>query len=232
MSATNALITMKTWKNAQVRMADAVVILHGIFRTSRSMSKIANFLQKSGFQTLNINYPSTKYSIENLADIIHLQIQQISASVDKIHFVGYSMGGLLIRAYIKKYQPQNIGRIVMIGTPNKGSEVADFIQNWWLYKKLYGQAGQQLISSQKDFGHIFSNLEGIEVGIIAGNRPLDLISSKIISKPNDGKVSVESTMLSGMKEHIIMPHNHTFIINKPQVWRQILAFLENGKFLD
>jgi esterase/lipase len=195
------------------------------------MNGLAKFLQKSDFQVLNLNYPSTKYSLQDLAEIIHPQIEKFSNQVSgKIHIVGYSMGGLLIRAYLKKHSLKNIGRILMIGTPNQGSEVADFVQNWWIYKKLYGYAGQQLVTNQQFLNDILSKLEELEVGIIAGNKPLDFISSRVISKPNDGKVSVESTKLAGMKEHITMPYNHTFIINKRKAWQQVLNFLRDGYF--
>lgn len=212
-------------------MNDGVVVLHGIFRTNRSMSGLSKFLEKSGFIVLNLDYPSTKYSIENLADIIAPQIQKFAEKTSgKLHFVGYSMGGLLIRAYLKNHQPNNLGKIVMLGTPNKGSEVADFLQNFWLYKKLYGPAGQQLITNQTVFEKIFNSLEGLEVGIIAGNKPIDPISSRIIGKPNDGKVSIESTSIKDVKDKVLVPCSHTFFPSNRKVWLQVLSFLQTGLF--
>ena len=74
---------------------------------------------------------------------------------DPVHFVGYSMGGLIIRAYLQKYRPQHLGRVVMLGTPNQGSEVADAIRHFWLYRRFYGPAGQELITDQTAFAHLF-----------------------------------------------------------------------------
>ncbi|MBX9726439.1 MAG: alpha/beta hydrolase [Rickettsiales bacterium] len=211
-------------------MRDGVIILHGIFRTHRSMRRLANFLEKEGFKVLNLDYPSTKYSIEALAGIIHPRITAFAESIPgKVHFVGYSMGGLVIRAYLHCYKPRNLGRVVMIGTPNQGSEVADFLQNRKLYHMLFGAAGQQLITNQSGFVHHFGETD-YEVGVIAGNRPVDLISSRIIGKANDGKVSIESTKLIGMKDHVIVPSSHTFFPSNLQMWRQSLAFLKYGKF--
>ena len=139
------------------------------------------------------------------------------------------MGGLLIRAYLNKYRPEKLGRVVMIGTPNQGSEVADFVQNWRLYQKLYGPAGQQLITKQDSFSHFFGQVD-YELGVIAGNRPIDIISSRIISKPNDGKVSIDSTKITGMKGHVVVPSSHTFFPTHKQTWQQTLNFLQNGQF--
>ncbi len=141
------------------------------------------------------------------------------------------MGGLVIRAYLHRYKPQNLGRVVMIGTPNQGSEVADFLQTRKLYRMLYGPAGQQLITDQSGFMHHFGAVD-YEVGVIAGNRPVDLISSRIIGKANDGKVSIDSTKLSGMKDHVIVPSSHTFFPSNPHMLMQTLEFLKQGKFTE
>lgn len=211
-------------------MTDGVVILHGIFRTAFSMNGLAKFLVQSGFQVLNLNYPSTKYHIESLADITNKNIDAFNVkSMNKLHFVGYSMGGLVIRAYIKKYKPSNLGRVVMIGTPNQGSEVADFLKNYLLYKKLYGPAGQQLITDQRSFHNIFAKTN-FELGIIAGNKSINPIASYIINKPNDGTVSVDSTKLDGMKEHITLPCNHFFFPYSRAMWKHVLSFIQYGKF--
>lgn len=194
------------------------------------MAAIARFLAGEGFNVVNIGYPSTRLSIENLASHIHPQIQAIcERSSEKVHFVGHSMGGLLIRAYLAAYRPVALGRVVMVGTPNQGSEVADFLKDWRIYRLLYGIAGQQLITDQRSFRHFFGEID-FELGVIAGNRSIDPISSRLIGKANDGKVSIDSTMIEGMADHCIVPASHTFITNNKMVQRNILEFLRNGKF--
>jgi pimeloyl-ACP methyl ester carboxylesterase len=209
---------------------DGVIVLHGIFRTKYSMRILANFLEKSGFNVLNIGYPSTRYSIENLADIIKEEIELFSKDISgKLHFVGYSMGGLLIRSYLKKYRPKNLGRVVMIGTPNKGSEVADFLKNFFLYKMLYGPAGQQLITMQENFSKIYAPID-FELGIISGNKPLLPLSSLLIRTPHDGLVSIESSKIDEAKDHIIIPSNHTLFPYNKEMCKQVVYFLNIGKF--
>jgi pimeloyl-ACP methyl ester carboxylesterase len=211
-------------------MKEKIIILHGIFRTHRSMRGLANFLERSGYNVLNLRYPSTKYDIEKLADIAHPQIADfISKDQGRTHFIGHSMGGLLIRAYLKKYRPINLGRVVMIGVPNRGSEVADFLKNFYFYKKLYGPAGQQLITNQEKFAHIFCDID-FEIGVIAGNRSIDPISSKIIGKTNDGKVSLESALIEGAKDSVIISSSHTFFPSNRKMWAQALSFIKTRKF--
>lgn len=208
---------------------DGVVLLHGIFRTKRSMASMARFLEREGFRVLNLGYPSTKHTLEGLADHIQPQIEQFAKKVKAIHFVGYSMGGLVIRVYINRHRPANLGRVVMVGTPNGGSECADTLQHVGLYKKFYGPAGQQLITDQQEFAHIFGKVD-YDAGVIAGNFPLDFIASYIIGKPNDGKVSVESTHLPGQKAHKVIHADHTFFPTNRTMWKYALQFLKEGTF--
>lgn len=217
-------------KSRPVANRDGVVLLHGIARTSASMQRMERFLQANGYRTLNVDYPSRKHTIEDIVEAIHPQLQEFNKTFSgTLHFVGYSMGGLVIRAYLHKYRPDNLGRVVMIGTPNKGSEVADFIRNIWLYRTFYGLAGQQLLTDQQTFSHVFGKVD-YELGIIAGTSKLDPICSWIIKLPSDGKVSLESTKLEGMTDHIVIPAAHTFMPINKQIWHSALRFLQQGNF--
>lgn len=208
---------------------ELVILLHGMMRTKRSMSSIEKALRTDGYNVLNITYPSQRLSIEKIVDYIRKEIQHNLKEVSKIHFVGYSLGGLVIRAYLQKYKPKNLGRVVMLGTPNKGSESAEKFKHLWLYKKLIGPAGQQLGTDQDKFKHIFGKVY-YPLGIIAGNVAIDPINYMIIPKPNDGKVSVESTKLNGMSDHVVIKTSHTFMARNKKVLKQILHFIKIGKF--
>lgn len=210
---------------------DAVIILHGIFRSSRSMNGLARYLRKAGFRILNVGYSSTKKSISEIIDVIHPTIEHFIKDVPgKVHLVGYSMGGLVARAYLNRYSIPSLGRVVLIGTPNHGSEVADFVKDWWLYKRLYGPAGQQLLTNKHQSLHNLLGKVSYEVGVIAGNHCWDPVCSFLIGKENDGKVSVESTKLDGMKEHVILPVGHVYMPHSRKIWKLTCRFLEHGSF--
>lgn len=208
---------------------DGVVLLHGIMRTSRSMNAIRKQLEKQGYHVLNLDYPSTRQSIGDIVDFLHHTIPAFAQTCRQVHFVGYSMGGLIIRAYLARFRPANLGRVVMIGTPNGGSEVANVVQRWWLYKTLYGPAGQQLITDQTAFAALFAPVD-YPLGVIAGNLSVEPISSWIIGKPNDGKVSVASTRIDGMLDHIVIPVIHTLLPTSKKSILYTSRFLQHGSF--
>ena len=208
---------------------DYVIILHGIFRTSKHMRKLAAYVESQGYDVLNLDYPSTKQPLEELVDTVW---QDISARLEKekpVHFVGYSMGGLLVRAILSKYRPPTLGRVVLLAAPNKGSEVADLLKNNWLYRKLYGPAGQQLITDQTAIQHLFGDID-YECGVIAGSLSLDPVCSLLIKGKHDGKVSIESAKLDGMKDHVIIPAAHTWFPHNKDVQNQTVHFLRDGSF--
>ena len=205
---------------------ELVVLLHGIARSSKHMSKLASCLQKEGYEVLNLDYPSTKYSIEDLADMVYEAVECNIQKQGKVHFVGYSMRAIVIRAMLNKYKFDNLGRVVQLAPPNSGSEVADFLSKSWIYNKFYGPAGKQLTTKAKlNFGKI-----DYELGVIAGNFSIDPISSLIIRGRSDGKVSIKSTMIKGMKDHIVVSASHTFFPSNKEVQRQTVAFLKGGRF--
>lgn len=226
----NLLFFSSTVKASELKNdGDYVVILHGITRSNKHMQKLATYLQKDGFDVINLSYPSTTHTIEDLTEIINKEISQRTPEDKRIHFIGYSMGGLMVRALIHKYNYKNLGKVVQLAPPNQGSEVADFVKNFWPYKKIFGPAGQQLITDQSAVKHIFGEVN-YELGIIAGNATIDPISSAIIPGENDGKVAVKRTKLEGMKDHIVVSASHTFFPFNKEVQKQTLYFLKNGNF--
>jgi triacylglycerol lipase len=209
---------------------DYVVLLHGIARTYRSMRSLAKFLKAQGYSVLNVDYPSTRIPLESLIEHINEQVVTFNRDFQrKIHFVGYSMGGLLARGVIRRHRPSNLGRVVQLAPPNQGSEVADFWRNNFLFRWIFGPAGQDLGTREKSFDRILGPVD-FELGVIAGNRTWDPISSAMIKGPNDGKVSVESTQVPGLTDHLVIPATHTFIICNREAWNQTVHFLKRGKF--
>jgi pimeloyl-ACP methyl ester carboxylesterase len=208
-----------------------VVLLHGIARTSRSLKKLEAALQRSQFATLNLDYDSCKKPLDALASDIHSEIADFARKTDGlIHFVAHSMGGLLTRVYLAKHRPAGLGRVVMLGTPNGGSEVADVLKRFAIYRAFYGPAGLQLSTDQNP---TLRSLPPVDyaLGIVAGSRSLDPISSIfILPKPNDGKVSVHHTRLDGMTDHTTVKASHPGLVRHPIAIDQTIAFLLQGRF--
>jgi hypothetical protein len=206
-----------------------VVLLHGLAGNSRLLRKMERALQRTGFATLNLDYASRKRPIEALVEDIHPAIAEFSESVGDLHFVTHSMGGILARAYLARYRPARLSRVVMLGPPNNGSEVADLLKNLAPYRAFFGPAGQQLGTQQSE---LLAELPPPQcaVGIIAGKRTIAPVTSFFVPRPNDGRVSVASTKLEGMADHIVLNASHTLMLLRRDAIEQTISFLRDGKF--
>ena len=216
-------------QDAADKPSDYVVLLHGIGRSASAMEKMAKDLRARGYTVLNVNYESRTYDIATLAERMHADIAAFNVDkTRKINFAGHSMGALVIRAYINNHRPENLGRVVAIGSPNKGSEVADFLNNFGLYDSFYGPAGQQLTTAY-DISQTLGKPD-YEVGVIAGDRTIDPLSTLIIPGTDDGKVSIVSTHIDGEKDHIVLHANHATMPMNAAVIIETAHFIRYGFF--
>lgn len=204
-----------------------VYVLHGLGRGSSSMWLLASRLEDAGFSVKRIDYKSLNKTPEEVLSSISNQIDSTMPKNSIIHFVGHSLGGLMIRAYLDKHKIKNLGNVVLIGTPNQGTEFIDkFNDTWWL--KLLGPMTLSLGTDKDSFPNSLKP-PYYPVGIIAGESKV-FNNDKIIPGKDDGMVPIESAKLEGMTDMIIINTNHIIIKHKREVSKQTIEFLKNSKF--
>ena len=214
--------------------ADCVVLLHGLARTAMSMNPMQRALIDEGFETANIDYASRDDTIEVLAEIVipeGLEACRSKGSVGHIHFVTHSLGGILLRQYLSMHPIPDLGRVVMLGPPNQGSVAVDELRNVPGFDWLNGPAGLQLGKGQ-DSVPLKLGPATFELGVIAGNRTIDPITSSVLENPDDGRVSVEDTKLDGMADFIVVEHSHAFMMRMRRPIDLTIRFLNSGSFVD
>ena len=211
---------------------DCVVLLHGLARTSVSMNKMERELAAAGFLTANIDYPSRENTVEELAMTAvpaGIAACRAQGGVDTIHFVTHSLGGILVRQYLSDHDLPELGRVVMLGPPNQGSAAVDELRDVPGFDWLNGPAGRQLGKGENSVPLQLGPAD-FELGVIAGNRTIDPITSAVLENPDDGRVSVEDTRLEGMADFIVVEHSHAFMMRMRRTIELTIAFLKNGRF--
>jgi len=208
-----------------------VVLLHGLGRGPWSMKRIEWALRREGYQVLNVGYASRQQDIATLAEKTLGPVFDRFPPGRSLHFVTHSMGGILLRQFLHDHpdvpRPK---RVVMLGPPNHGSEIVDRLRHWASYAKLNGPAGLQLGTELSSLPNQLSAADDCEVGVIAGSVSLNPLFSLWLRWPSDGKVSVASTHLEGMTDHIVLRTSHTWMMWRRSVIDQVKTFLRTGRF--
>jgi triacylglycerol lipase len=210
---------------------DYVVLIHGMAQSKRSMSKIATYLESKNYTPVVIDYPSTKHSIEEIVqNFVIKQIENLDRG-KKIHIVGYSLGGIIARYVVDNYKIESLGNIILIGSPNRGSEMAQFLENNILIHKIFGPALKDLRPSSDFWSKIKGNVAENHVGVIAGDFSMNPLSSLLVFEgSSDGTVSVESAKVDGMKDFLVLHHSHYFLMRNDEILPYIENFLQYGMF--
>jgi len=135
----------------------------------------------------------------------------------------------LVRQYLAEHGVKILKYVVMLGPPNKGSEVVDKLQKVPGFHFVNGDAGMQLGTGKLSVPNTLGSAD-FNVGVIAGNKSVNWILSSLIPGKDDGKVSIASTKLEGMNDHIEMSVTHPFMMKSDAVIDQVVFYLKYGKF--
>ena len=216
----------------------AVIVLHGLFRHRGSMGKLSEYLADKGeYNVFTFGYASTRADVELHARSLARVLKNLEG-IEEINLVAHSLGNLVIRRYLadatdeasgRKPDPR-LRRIVMIGAPNNGAQLARTFSRTPLFSTVVGAVGHEL-------GHGWNELISrlatpcCEFGIIAGGRGDGKGYSPLLPGDDDMVVTVEETRLPGARDFKVLPVLHSFMMNDLAVMEHTLRFLERGYFV-
>ena len=208
---------------------ELVILLHGLGRGKSIMMPMKEQMEISGFQVSVVDYRSIGRTPEEILRDVGQQIKDFRVDTTQtVHLVGHSLGGLIIRAYLDSVRVRALGRVVLIGSPSKGTPFVDHFRDaWWL--KLVGPAASSLGTDEKSFPRTL-HPPYYPVGIIAGISSM-IDNEDFIPGEDDGIVPVESTKIERMTDFILLPVSHSSLPKNETVMRQTIEFLKNGRFL-
>ncbi len=212
-----------------VNRADTVVLLHGLGRSARNMLILKWRLQARGFHVCNVDYDTRVSALESAIDAVYQSLAECVPPSSRVHFVTHSLGGIVLRGLLARHEFPFAGRAVMLAPPNSGSEIADHFRGVRVANAVLGPLAEQLGTRDEDLPRRLPS-PSIPFGVIAGDQWINPAGPLWLPSPHDGTVSVESTRLAGMDDHIVLPYSHTFIMNPAVVANQIDHFLRDGQF--
>lgn len=203
---------------------ETVFLIHGMGRTRASMTLLAYRLRKAGYRTVNVPYTQATESLPEITERLRKTVARESGG-NAYHFVGHSLGNVVVRNGFKGGYPPGLGRVVMLAPPNAPPRLAGRLKDVWPYRWVTGDSGRRLADPE-----FYAGLPApaVEFGVLAGDRG----QARTFAEPNDGVVAVSETRLAGMKDFRVLHRTHTFLMNAPDAAAQCLSFLRTGRFTD
>lgn len=130
-------------------MVQAVILVHGLGRTSRSMRRLAHHLNQQGYQTHCMDYTSRSGDLGRWVAQLQALITSLhNAGAERLHLITHSMGAIVVRATLGQYPDLVVDRVVMLAPPNADSEIVDFWRAGRLrsavFKYVMGSVGHAL----------------------------------------------------------------------------------------
>jgi pimeloyl-ACP methyl ester carboxylesterase len=215
-----------------------VILLHGLIRSSKSMSTLQQHLASEGFQTVNFQYASSRKKVEQHADALKLVIDGLGPEVTEIYFVCHSLGNIVVRHYLAdntdpisaKQGDPRIRRMVMIGPPNQGSRIARLLKKNVAFKLVAGASGSELAEGWEQLEPNLAT-PSFEFGIIAGGPASDSrFGNFMLAGRDDYTVSVEETKLVGARDFLVEPLIHSTMMKQPVTLESTVRFFKQGHF--
>ena len=201
-----------------------IILLHGLHMHSWVMKPLAYLLEQEGFEVALFDYCSVLHSMNRHVEDLARWIDENHAD-ETLHFVGHSLGGLVLRNFAAAYPDKVSGRIVTMGTPHQGSRAAQRVLNLGLQKPVLGGSYKGALD-----GSMPELPVGIELGSIAGNKPYGLGRVLGLHGAHDGTVLVSETHCPNMRDHVVLPVSHSGMLFNRKTAEQVVAFLHDGYF--
>jgi len=209
-----------------------VVLIHGFMRNSKDMQPLKENLDTLGYEGILVNLPLTyqrfEHSVSLLEGILEDRLLNLRKR-EKIHLVGHSTGGLVIRNWLATTKHiSKVDKCVLMATPNQGSELADIAGKYFPLLPGVCKALASLQSRNVKELPTLGNLP-VEIGAIAGDNN-NFLLGRLLKGENDGRVTVESVRIAGLKDFKVLPFGHHEIHKKYETALLVDQFLQTGSF--
>lgn len=207
--------------NMSTNKNEIIILVHGLWMKGPELSYIRYKLWRQGYKVYQFHYASIFQTPEENADQLYKFISRIDAPV--IHFVAHSLGGIVVEHLFYKYKINQPGKVVFIGTPVKGSTVAEYLSKTRYGKYLLGKSiVKGLLGDAPNWNYkrkicVIAGIKGIGVGMF--------LASKAMQLPNDGTVNLHETQLACADEFHEIPRSHFLLLLSNNVINIIVEFL-------
>lgn len=190
------------------------------------MGCIARRLGRRGFRPYLFSYPSVRNALRENAAALRAFSDSIPG--DAIHFVGHSLGGVVIQTMLVCCPPSRPGRVVTLCSPHQGNRAAERLMRLRWGRWMLGASMADLLNGAAPS----RDLSKRELGLIIGDHAFGIggLFSRL-NEPNDGVVTVSEAQLPGAADEITLHVSHSGILLSREAAANADHFLRFGRFI-
>jgi pimeloyl-ACP methyl ester carboxylesterase len=204
----------------------AVVYVHGLWMPGDESLVLGRRLSHEFALRLHaFRYSAVGSGMSQISERLADFVRELAAP--EVHFIGHSLGGLVIHRFLERFPAQPPGRVVFLGTPSVASRAAEHAGRFGPVAHLMGQsvAEELLQPHERRWTH------PLPLGVIAGTQPIGLGQFLArFDEENDGTVAVSETRMPGASDHIVLPVSHLGMLLSARVAEETGRFLTQGRF--
>jgi len=208
-------------------MKTAAVFVHGLWNTgAESLLMRRRLAARHGFACHSFSYRTVGSSVQPVIDKLTQFVSRIDA--EHLHFVGHSLGGIVLHRYFEQVRDLPPGRVVFLGSPTVKSRSAERVGRLPVIRSMIGRMVTDELVNPKGTREWRCDRD---LGCVAGTKPMGL--GRFFARfdeASDGTIGVSETKLPGHKAHLVLPVSHMGMLMSADVARQVGEFLEHGRF--
>lgn len=202
----------------------AVVLVHGLWMKGWVLAWQKRRLARRGYRAYLFSYATMRMDLKQNAERLAAFIASLPES--RIHFIGHSLGGLVILEALKKSADARIAGVVLLGPPYADCQAARILGSRRFGRWMLGKSLPQWVESEK-----IAWSGKAPLGVIAGSRRFGLgMFFTRFAGVNDGVVALEETKIPGMSAHVVLPVAHSEMIFSSKVIDAACRFFDEGRF--
>ena len=209
-------------------MSTLIVYVHGLWQSGGEALWLRRRLAMDlSAEARAFSYPSVSANVTANAQALAEFLGATRA--DTLHLVGHSLGGLVILKLFEHGAGAVLppGRIVLLGSPLRGSRTAQNLARWPFGKEIMGRSIHEevLVARERHWDR------SRDLGVIAGDLGFGL--GRLVGTlggPSDGTVLTEETQLDGATDRVVLRVSHTGMLFSAAVAKQAGAFFRTGRF--
>ena len=204
-------------------MRGEVVLVGGLWMPTVALALLGTRLSRMGYAVRSFDYDTRAAPEGNVERLARFARQAYDGR--PAHFVGHSLGGVLIFDMLSRHPEVAAGRVVLLGSPVRGCQAGRRLGGAALGRWMLGGSRVRWEACEARWAR--SEL----LGVVAGTMPLGL-GRALGSLPgaNDGVVRVDETAVEGMTARVLVHQGHSVLIVSPRVAGLVRGFLEEGRF--